>query len=250
MIVGQRVRAGVKAFEQRIILIRLHQKAVCFPAGQCVQIRPDLQHPGLLPAVNRQRIGLLHFPDPPDVPVRQMVQDFNRRRVFQLFVNILQPQNRLMHRVLRRPDVLVLSEHREIFFRNGPHPFPAVQRLAPGQFIHDPLQFDLQRRMDSVLRQRCRCAQPVAQKMSAQLAAGCFPAPVHFHPVRIGNHLASLGNDPGFQIEILQQASGIQFHQIVFVQFHPFLEKARQHPDLLRIDLVQHIWFPPFPMIF
>ena len=62
--------------------------------------------------------------------------------------------------------------------------------------------------------------------MAAELAAGGFPAPVQLcrRGIRDGLHAGQL--DAGLQIEILQQADGIQLHQVIFIQFHPAAEKA------------------------
>ena len=56
--------------------------------------------------------------------------------------------------------------------------------------------------------------------MTAKLASGRLPAEVHFGHVPVGSHA-------GFEVEILEQIFGFEFHKIRSVYVGTFLEKTR-----------------------
>ena len=244
VVVRQGVSARVQPLKQRVVFIGSCQEKILLLLCQCKQIRPYLQHACLLSAVYGCRVLFPHFLDPAHVPVRKFVQNLQGRFVPQLRVYVLQAHDGLVHRILRAPDVPSRLHHGEVLLRNASDPFAAVQFLAPGQLVHNKLNPGLQLRLLLACAQRGRRAQPVAQEMAPQLAARRFPSPVHLRLDRVVDHLSAGRNDSRLNIKVLQQASRIQLHQIIFIQFHPPRKKPGQHLDRVPFNRLQHTLFP------
>ena len=105
-----------------------------------IQPGPYLQHAAFLSAVNGMGITFLHGVRPAQIPVRQLAYNGQCLFISCILVSVHKSHNRLVHNVLRGPDILPCCQLFKIFFRNRSYPFSSVQFLASCQFGNDLIQ--------------------------------------------------------------------------------------------------------------
>ena len=134
---------------------------------------------------------------------------------------------------MRRPDGLALCDAEEILFRDGACPAVAVFLLAALQNIDHIIGLRLDRAVagGSIVHGGGR--QPVPGEVSAQLAAGVFPAAVHIFR---GFRRAS---QTGFQFKIQHQRAGFQTQHIVPVFPFTALQFGIVKADTVPLDHLQ-----------
>ena len=240
--VGVHVGQGILPRQQRVkqaaAVIPDHQGSVHLPAGDAVEIRPDLQHAAgfhvqdivhLLPGEGRR---------PVQEPFRPALGNRQRLFIARVSVHVHQAHKDLMERVLRRPDGLALRNPEQVFLRNRAGPAVAVLQLALLQDIDHVVRLRLDGPVPGGMIAHGRGGQPVAREMAPQLAAGILPAAVHpgkgFR--RAGQtrlHLKIQHQRPGLQAQHIIPVLPLAALQLAVKELHiPALKHFQCHPEI------------------
>ena len=143
---------------------------------------------------------------------------------------------------MRGPHVAATGNAVQIDRRNGKDPLATIGFLATSQLGNDAIglavDFLVTRR--GVDHRRCR--KPVAEEVSAKLAAGRLPTPVH---VILDGVLSRIVvaialclpetrlPQSGLQQKVLQQTVAVETHDVFLVQIETVAKKPRQKTDAI-----------------
>ena len=165
--VGEHILAGHERVEEAAAVVALDEFQVLALAGQAIEIGPHFEHAAGLDVEDLVHLFLAEGATPTVKPARPVDQDLQRLRVAADGVHVPQPHERLVQRVVRRPDALAARYPVQVLFGDRADPLAAVLLLAARQFADDVIRLALDFLVAGGGGERCRGREPVAQEVAA-----------------------------------------------------------------------------------
>ena len=197
-------------------------------AGDAVEVGPHFEHAAGFDVEDVVQLLAGELARPAMEPGGPLDEDVERLLVAGQGVHLVQAHQRLVQRVVGRPDALAARDPVQIGRGDRAGPFAAVLLLAARQLGDDCVALGLGLAVAGGGVEAGGGREPVAEEVAAQLAGGNLPAAVAVV------HAGAVAWPPqaGLHVVVLQQVVVAQVQHVAAVQVVAVQERAGQQLDL------------------